>query len=390
MAKVSDNLGIANPRRWLTAATLSVLSAAGPSCGGKALLGGADDTAGVTGGVPSSGSGGASSASGGKTSNTKPPFPGTGGMTATTEPAMMPSVGPTVAPPPVMPSCPTSPKELAYFLSASIWGNVAYASELAPMLDVQPTADVIKFMQTEPRSHAGLEKFALDWFGLPSVSIAFTGAGGSAGAANSPQYTPEQLMAEEGRLFVGVILQDNQGTLERIFTSTQSVLNQQLAAYYAVPSPASPPGSDLWNTVDLGNQERFGIFTRGFWLARNVNSARRGKALLQDALCSQVPPPPPGAPPHGMVPPPQLSGAEIQEQLNNPACQACHSLIEPPGRGFEHFNGIGQYRTVLAGQPIDSSGYVMAKSAFKFENVRALMSQLSSSSVSDSRSRVAS
>lgn len=385
MAKASGRFSMHRPLFRLTAAVLAVLGVGSSSCGGKALVDDSTGTASVTGGAPSFGSGGAFSASGGNPGNGKPMFPGNGATPGTTGPATMPTIDPGIIQPPVIVSCPTSPKDLAYFLTAALWGNTAFIAEVLPIVDALPTTDVIKLMQADPRSQVGLEKFALDWFGLTNVSIDFGGATGTGGASNSPQHTPDQLMAEEGRLFVQWTLQDRQGTLEQIFTSSQSVINRELADYYAAPPPPSPPGSDLWNTVDLGAQERFGILTRGFWLARNVNAARRGKAVLEDALCSLVPAPPANVAPHGATPPPHLSAVEIRAQVNDPVCQGCHTLIDPAGGAFEHFNGVGQYRPVLSGgQPIDASGYFASsfdqgESTFKFQSVREFMAQLATS-----------
>jgi hypothetical protein len=41
------------------------------------------------------------------------------------------------------------------------------------------------------------------------------------------------------------------------------------------------------------------------------------------------------------------------------ACaQACHSIMDPIGFGFEHYDGIGAYRTLDNGLPVDSSGSI--------------------------------
>jgi hypothetical protein len=40
------------------------------------------------------------------------------------------------------------------------------------------------------------------------------------------------------------------------------------------------------------------------------------------------------------------------------ACSACHQMIDPIGLGFENYDGIGRYRTMDGGKPIDASGSI--------------------------------
>ena len=41
----------------------------------------------------------------------------------------------------------------------------------------------------------------------------------------------------------------------------------------------------------------------------------------------------------------------------NPACSACHRVIDPPGFALENFNSVGQWRTSLPnGAKIDANG----------------------------------
>jgi hypothetical protein len=39
-------------------------------------------------------------------------------------------------------------------------------------------------------------------------------------------------------------------------------------------------------------------------------------------------------------------------------CAACHVLIDPVGLTFEHYDGLGRYRTTENNQPIDATGSV--------------------------------
>lgn len=80
--------------------------------------------------------------------------------------------------------------------------------------------------------------------------------------------------------------------------------------------------------------------------------------MLERLLCSPPPPPPANL----NIPPQveQLPGLTLRQSLEehrkNPACSGCHSVFDPIGLGFEHFDGIGKYRTVDSGLPVDSTG----------------------------------
>jgi hypothetical protein len=40
----------------------------------------------------------------------------------------------------------------------------------------------------------------------------------------------------------------------------------------------------------------------------------------------------------------------------NPACAACHKIMDPLGFALENFDAVGAWRTRDAGAPIDASG----------------------------------
>ena len=44
--------------------------------------------------------------------------------------------------------------------------------------------------------------------------------------------------------------------------------------------------------------------------------------------------------------------------MTEPACATCHALTDPVGFAYEAFNAIGEYRTMDAGQPVQTDGQV--------------------------------
>jgi hypothetical protein len=47
--------------------------------------------------------------------------------------------------------------------------------------------------------------------------------------------------------------------------------------------------------------------------------------------------------------------------MTNPGCSACHKASDPVGLTLEHFDGIGQKRTLENGAPIDVSAEIGSK-----------------------------
>jgi hypothetical protein len=88
----------------------------------------------------------------------------------------------------------------------------------------------------------------------------------------------------------------------------------------------------------------------------------RGKVVLESVMCTTIAPPPNLVIPDldqaaaGMADSPNIR-AKLQTHRADPACAACHNILDPIGFGLESFDAIGKYRTAYAnGDPIDTSG----------------------------------
>ena len=55
---------------------------------------------------------------------------------------------------------------------------------------------------------------------------------------------------------------------------------------------------------------------------------------------------------------------QLEQHRNDPTCAACHSMMDPIGLGLEHYDAIGRYRDVDAGQIIDATGVLPTGEAF--------------------------
>ncbi len=88
-----------------------------------------------------------------------------------------------------------------------------------------------------------------------------------------------------------------------------------------------------------------------------TNPIYRGVFVREQMLCTALPAPPPNLPVVAPDPDPSLTTRQqFAEHSDNDACRSCHRLIDPIGFGFEHFDAVGEWRTVQNGHPIDATG----------------------------------
>ena len=93
----------------------------------------------------------------------------------------------------------------------------------------------------------------------------------------------------------------------------------------------------------------------------------RGAWVLETLLGTPVPPPPPNVPP--LDPDRKLKQLSVREKLEqhraDPACAACHKLMDPIGFALENFDWMGRWREMESnGKPLDTSGTLPSGDAF--------------------------
>jgi hypothetical protein len=116
-------------------------------------------------------------------------------------------------------------------------------------------------------------------------------------------------------------------------------------------------------------------FLAGHGHPLNPSPVLRGVYSLKDVLCWPLGAPPPVAEAM-MIPeaPPDQTNREAYEALTAAdECQYCHSIINPVGFAFEHYDTLGRWRELDNGQPIDASGQFQDAS---FDGAPDMMSQL--------------
>ena len=164
---------------------------------------------------------------------------------------------------------------------------------------------------------------------------------------------------EETLALVEYLVLDQDADFRQLLRTRTTFVDRRLAAIYDVPAVADKGHGKL----ELPPGERQGFLGQVSFLAMRAHPVSssptlRGKYVRQMLLCDHVPNPPAGL--NTALPEPTTAAKTMRERLTvhmaSPSCAGCHKFIDPIGLGFEHFDGIGRFRTTESGQKIDATG----------------------------------
>jgi hypothetical protein len=278
---------------------------------------------------------------------------------------------------------PLSPYEMASRLSYFLWGSMpdatlfAAADANALATKDQVAAQARRLLQS-PNAQGAVRQFFLEWSTLNQLG------GVAKDPKTYPAFTPtlQTAMQSETLAFVDWVMWQSDHKLPTLLTSPVSFVNSELAAVYGV---SGVTGTAL-QQVTLDPTQRSGILTQLSVMTLLGKPDRsspvlRGKFVRDQVLCQVIP-----APPQNLVitPPVVTPGVSTREAFvmheAAAACKGCHVLMDPIGFGFENFDGIGAFRTMDQGQPVDATGTLMGTDVDgPFNNAVDLAKRLSGS-----------
>jgi hypothetical protein len=165
------------------------------------------------------------------------------------------------------------------------------------------------------------------------------------------------------------------GDYRDLFTTRKTFMSRALGVVYQVPVPPQ----EAWSPYEFApNDPRAGLLTQLSFTALYSPPGRssptlRGKAIREVFLCQTVPVPPVNVDFTSFESARDKPSTTVRDRLTdhreNPVCAGCHALIDPMGLALENFDGLGVYRTMENGAPIDASGEL---DRVKFTDVRGL------------------
>ena len=260
---------------------------------------------------------------------------------------------------------PVSDLELASRLSFFLWSSapddelldLAEAGRLQELsvLDAQ-----VRRMLADPRSAALTANFAGQWLTLRGLESHVPVV------ERFPDFDDNlrQALRRETELLFASLVAEDRSVLD-LLTADYTFVNERLARHYGIPGVSG----SRFRRVALGeaHDARRGLLGKGGILTVSSQPGRtspvqRGKWVLQNLLGVLPPDPPPDVPD---LPPPADDPAgnareptmreKMEAHRGNPACAACHRLMDPIGFSLENFDAIGRWRDHEQGVPVDAS-----------------------------------
>ncbi len=216
-------------------------------------------------------------------------------------------------------------------------------------------------MLTDPRAKEAVAKFYGQWFHL------YTLKGASFDAKKYPGWSAKlgEAMTEESWRFLESVLWNPGASVLDLLDAKHSFVNADLAKHYGIPAPAKD-----WDRVTFApGDERGGLLTLGSVLALtskpdHVSAILRGRFVRQAITCTTIPDPPPNIPPLSNPAPNETERQRFERHTKDPACGACHRLMDPVGFGLDRYDAIGARRTVDDhGKPVTGKGVLVAEGA---------------------------
>ena len=245
---------------------------------------------------------------------------------------------------------------LSYFLWGTMPDATLFSAAAAGQLGTADgVATQVTRMLADSKAQAFVSDFIDDWMDVNVL------ASRPKDAKLYPMWNQDlaSAMETEFRSF-GTTTVLGSGLFNDLLTGTSSSVNQALATVYGVSGVTGTTPK----AVTFDATQRAGILTlAGFLTVTGASDGsspvRRGHAIYTRLLCGTVPDPPANVPPPG-PPTPGLTTRQRFEAHDQAACTGtCHSTMDPIGFGFEHYDGIGQWRTTDQSLPVDSSGSIV-------------------------------
>ena len=249
--------------------------------------------------------------------------------------------------------------ELAARLSYGLWNTTpdATLNAAAAAAKLETSADVsaqLQRMLQDPRGATMVPQFLGSWIALPQL------AGVAKDSTAYPAWTPalQAAMVTQAQSFFTDLLTNQGGTLKALLTSQTVFTNNTTAVLTGASASALPTDGSFQSSQ---NPVAAGLLTLPAFLATQAKADQsspiyRGKFVREQFFCQELPSPPANVPPAPVITPGVSTRERLAEHEANMTCAACHTMMDPIGFGFENFDGIGAYRTMDNGKPVDASG----------------------------------
>jgi Protein of unknown function (DUF1592)/Protein of unknown function (DUF1588)/Protein of unknown function (DUF1585)/Protein of unknown function (DUF1587)/Protein of unknown function (DUF1595)/Planctomycete cytochrome C len=252
--------------------------------------------------------------------------------------------------------------ELASRLSFFLWSSIP-DEELLTLaeqhkLSAPKTLEAqVRRLLADPRSRTLTTNFAFEWLRVRDTA-SFDPDPYTYPAFDAPL---RAAIRREMELFVDSVFKEDRNVVD-FLSADDTFLNERLAQHYGVPNVRG----DEFRRVTLTDPNRFGLLGKASILMvtaypNRTSPVLRGAYVLENLLGTPPAPPPPNVEAFKE----NKEGEHfktirqiMEAHRTNPACNACHGVMDPLGFALENFDSIGSYRDVdrFTRTAIDASG----------------------------------
>jgi hypothetical protein len=248
---------------------------------------------------------------------------------------------------------------LSYFLTSAPPDDELLAKAAAGAL-VDPAGretQARRLLQNEPLAQDGLVRLVREWLGIDRIE-----------STGKDSFVYPDFAAQRSRIvaessdFVRAVAFHSSGTVGELLGANWTVDTGPLELYRTV-GKGPIAGSSLVDRVGILNQA---AFLATYANAHESHPVFRGVAVARRVACLPLDSPtsfdiivvPP-------VPDPRKTTRErFHVHSQDSLCQLCHSMIDPFGFSFEHYDGMGAFRSTENGRPVDSAVVVSQHAGF--------------------------
>lgn len=250
--------------------------------------------------------------------------------------------------------------ELASRLSFFLWSSapddelITLASE-GKLSDPAVVEQQVRRMLRDPRAEALSTSFATHWLHLQNLEDAHP----DVFLFPDWDYNLTVSMRRETELLFDSIVREDRSVFD-LLTADYTFVDERLAKHYGIPNIIG----NRFRRVPVADENRRGLLGQGSILtltslANRTSPVIRGAWILDVLLGTPAPRPPANVPPlkENETGGKHLSVRErLEEHRANPACSACHAIMDPLGYSLENFDAVAAWRFKDGGFDIEPSG----------------------------------
>jgi Protein of unknown function (DUF1592)/Protein of unknown function (DUF1588)/Protein of unknown function (DUF1585)/Protein of unknown function (DUF1595)/Protein of unknown function (DUF1587)/Planctomycete cytochrome C len=243
---------------------------------------------------------------------------------------------------------PVTDLELASRLSFFLWSSIPddellSVAEQGRLRQPSVLSEQVNRMLRDPRSDSLVTNFASQWLYLRNLTSL------SPDLRLYPDFDDNLRIAmrNETEALLREVMREDQ-TVLNLIRNDHTFVNERLAVHYGINHVL---GSQMQIVEDSAKYQRGGILRHASILAVTSYATRtaptiRGNWILENILGTPAPPPPPNVPAlkEKLNDNPTTTRERLALHRKNPACAACHDLMDPIGFTLENYDALGRWR----------------------------------------------